>query len=46
MFVATAVPTLVVGLIAGVFVDRYDRRKIMVIADLLRAAIVVSIPFS
>ena len=45
MFVATAVPTLVVGLIAGVFVDRYDRRKIMVIADLLRAAIVVSIPF-
>jgi MFS family permease len=45
MFVATAVPTLVVGLIAGVFVDRYDRRKIMVIADLLRAAVVVSIPF-
>jgi DHA3 family macrolide efflux protein-like MFS transporter len=45
MFVATAVPTLIVGLIAGVFVDRYDRRKIMVIADLLRAAIVVSIPF-
>ena len=45
MFVATAVPTLIVGLIAGVFVDRYDRRKIMVIADLLRAVIVVSIPF-
>jgi CRP-like cAMP-binding protein/Na+/melibiose symporter-like transporter len=45
MFVATAVPTLLVGLIAGVFVDRYDRRRIMVIADLLRAAIVVSIPF-
>jgi DHA3 family macrolide efflux protein-like MFS transporter len=44
MFVATAVPTLIVGLIAGVFVDRYDRRKIMVIADLLRAVIVVSIP--
>ena len=45
MFMATAIPTLIVGLIAGVFVDRYDRRKIMVIADLLRAAIVVSIPF-
>jgi CRP-like cAMP-binding protein/predicted MFS family arabinose efflux permease len=45
MFVATAVPTLVVGLIAGVFVDRYDRRKIMVIADLLRAGIVALIPF-
>jgi CRP-like cAMP-binding protein/sugar phosphate permease len=45
MFVATSVPTLLIGLVAGVFVDRYDRRKIMVIADLLRAAIVVSIPF-
>jgi len=45
MFVATSVPTLVVGLIAGVFVDRYNRRKIMVAADLLRAAIVISIPF-
>ncbi|HUQ77488.1 MAG TPA: MFS transporter [Patescibacteria group bacterium] len=44
MFVATAVPTLAVGLFAGVFVDRYDRRKIMIIADLLRAAIVFAIP--
>ena len=38
MFMAVSIPTLVVGLIAGVFVDRYDRRKIMVISDLLRAA--------
>ncbi len=45
MFVAAAVPTLIVGLIAGVFVDRYDRRKIMVVADLLRAGIVALIPF-
>jgi CRP-like cAMP-binding protein/predicted MFS family arabinose efflux permease len=45
MFMAVSVPTLFVGLIAGVFVDRYDRRKIMVIADLLRAGIVASIPF-
>ena len=45
MFVATAVPTLIVGLIAGVFVDRFDRRKIMVTADLLRAGIVALIPF-
>ncbi len=45
MFVATSVPTLLIGLVAGVFVDRYDRRKIMIAADVLRAAIVVSIPF-
>jgi CRP-like cAMP-binding protein len=44
MFMATAIPTLLVGLVAGVFVDRYDRRRIMVISDLLRAAIVISIP--
>jgi MFS family permease len=45
MFMAVSVPTLFIGLIAGVFVDRYDRRKIMVIADVTRAAIVASIPF-
>ncbi|MEA2519850.1 MAG: transporter, family, macrolide efflux protein [Chloroflexota bacterium] len=45
MFMATAVPTLAIGLFAGVFVDRYDRRRIMVIADVTRAAIVLSIPF-
>jgi CRP-like cAMP-binding protein/sugar phosphate permease len=45
MFMAASIPTLVVGLIAGVFVDRYNRRTIMVVADVLRALIVVSIPF-
>ena len=45
MLMATAVPSLVVGLVAGVFVDRFDRKKIMIASDLLRALIVVSIPF-
>jgi MFS family permease len=45
MLVVTAAPSLLVGLVAGVFVDRYDRRRIMIIADLLRAALVVLIPF-
>ena len=45
MFMATAIPTLAIGLFAGVFVDRYDRRKIMIISDLIRAGIVISIPF-
>jgi len=45
MMMATAVPTLFVGLIAGVFVDRYDRKRIMIAADLIRAALVLLIPF-
>lgn len=45
MLMATAAPSLLVGLIAGVFVDRFDRKRIMIIADLIRAGLVVLIPF-
>ncbi len=45
MLMATAAPSLLVGLIAGVFVDRFDRRRIMLIADLIRAVLVFLIPF-
>lgn len=45
MLMATAAPSLLVGLFAGVFVDRYDRRKIMIMADILRALLVVLVPF-
>ena len=42
---ATAVPSLVVGLIAGVFVDRYDRRSVMIWTCLIQAVVVGLIPF-
>ena len=45
MLIATSAPTLVFGLIAGVFVDRFDRKRIMIIADLARAVVVILIPF-
>ena len=45
MLMATAVPTLVVGLIAGVVVDRFDRKRIMVASDLIRAGLVATLPF-
>ena len=45
MLMASAAPSLLVGLVAGVIVDRYDRRRIMVLADVLRAVLVCLIPF-
>src|SRR5512144_1452864 len=45
MLMATAAPSLVVGLVAGVFVDRFDRRRIMIASDLLRAVLSLLIPF-
>jgi len=45
MLMATAVPALIFGLIAGVVVDRYDRKRIMIAADLIRAGLVFTIPF-
>jgi CRP-like cAMP-binding protein/sugar phosphate permease len=45
MLIATSAPTLILGLIAGVFVDRYDRKRIMIIADIARAVVVILIPF-
>src|SRR5215216_6065963 len=44
MLMATAAPSLLVGLFAGVFVDRYDRKRIMIIADVSRAVLVLLIP--
>ncbi len=45
MLMATAAPSLLVGLFAGVFVDRYDRQRIMIAADILRGVLVFLIPF-
>lgn len=44
MLIATAGPTILVGLLAGVFVDRYDRKRIMLGADLLRALLIFLVP--
>jgi MFS family permease len=39
-------PVLLVGLLAGVWVDRLRRRPILIIADLARAALLLSIPIA
>jgi MFS family permease len=38
--IATAAPNLVLGIVSGTLVDRLDRRVVMVLADLVRAAAV------
>ena len=45
MLMATAAPTLLIGLVAGVYVDRLDRKRIMIATDIIRAVLVLSIPF-
>ncbi len=42
---ATAVPSLVVGLLAGVYVDRHDRKKILIYTCLVQSVIVTLIAF-
>ena len=44
-FVSRAVPLILFGLIAGPVVDRFNRQGLMIAADLIRAVIMVSIPF-
>jgi MFS family permease len=44
-FMATALPDLVLGPFAGVLVDRWDRRRILIACDLLRIPPVLLLPF-
>ena len=44
VFIARLLPAVFLGPIAGVLADRFDRRRLMVIVDILRAALYVSIP--
>ena len=46
ILMVTAIPTLVFGLFAGVFVDRFDKKKILLLANLLRGFIVLGIPLA
>lgn len=41
MSIALVVPKFTVGLVAGVYVDRWNRRRVMLVADLLRMVVVL-----
>ena len=44
VFIARLLPAVFLGPLAGVLADRFDRRRLMVTVDILRAALYISIP--
>jgi len=46
MLAISMLPAALLGMLAGAFVDRWDRRRTMIASDLVRAGLVVSIPFA
>ncbi len=44
VFFAATLPNLLLSPIAGTFVDRWDHKEVMVVSDILRAAIVLILP--
>jgi MFS family permease len=45
-FVVATLPNLLLSPIAGTFVDRWDRKEVLVVSDILRAALVLLIPLA
>ncbi len=46
VFLAATLPNLVLGPIAGTFVDRWEHKRVMIASDLIRAALVIAIPLA
>ena len=44
VFIVRLLPAVILGPIAGVIADRFDRRRLMIICDILRFALYLSIP--
>ena len=46
VFLVATLPNLLLGPIAGTFVDRWDQKEVMIVSDLLRAALVLLVPIA
>lgn len=46
VFLAATLPNIALGPIAGTFVDRWEHKRVLIASDLLRAVLVVLIPFA
>src|SRR5690606_10837920 len=46
VMMARVVPTMLLGPVAGVFVDRWDRRRVLMATDIGRGLVMALVPFS
>jgi dTMP kinase len=46
VMIARVLPTLLLGPVAGVFVDRWDRRRLMITTDIGRGIVMAIVPFA
>ena len=46
VFLAATLPNILLGPIAGTFVDRWEHKTVLIASDLIRAALVLAIPFA
>ena len=44
VFIARLLPSVILGPLAGVIADKFDRKKVMIVGDILRALLFISIP--
>jgi DHA3 family macrolide efflux protein-like MFS transporter len=45
VFLAATLPNILLGPIAGTFVDRWEHKRVLIASDLIRAALVLALPF-
>ena len=46
VFIVEFLPTILVGLLLGPFLDRFERRSLMITADAVRVGVFVALPFA
>ncbi|MGZ8757828.1 MAG: MFS transporter [Aeromicrobium sp.] len=46
VFLAGTLPNILLGPIAGTFVDRWEHKRVLIASDLIRAALVLVLPFA
>jgi MFS family permease len=44
LMIATTIPAIFFGVVAGIYVDRYPKKKIMVVTDVMRALLILALP--